>query len=305
MVAGIGVDIVDAVDEHIADEAYYLPTAVDDAQAGDGWEYFAPSGSVVSVWSPDIQHGGPPTGLLTRSLRRAAAAENDNGDGARVTFSRIATDILGAIGLGTNRIRGEVIRPGRRISLIGAELQVAGPDGSYRTAATARAWQLHGSSSTDIEHAPREPMSPRPDSLAIHRGVTPTSTQGVDWGTIGFIGSTETAWVPGPGRAGPLSAVWIRPLAPLVAGEETDFLDSLCVVADVANGVGCDLDPRRWTWMNTDTTLHLLRRPCGSWVALDAELAAGPDGFGATFADLYDEAGFVGRTAQTVLLSAR
>nr|WP_212763236.1 thioesterase family protein [Gordonia araii] len=294
-------DIVGRVDQHIADEPYYRPTVVDDAQAGDdGWEYFAPTESSVSVWTSEIQHGGPPTGLLTRVLRRTAAAA---GTGESVTFSRIATDILGPVGLDTNRVKGEVIRPGRQISLIGAELQTRQPDGSYRTAATARAWQLHGSPSAQIAHAPRPPMSPLPGELTVHRGVTPQTAPGVDWGTVGFIGSTETAWVDG--RTGSTDAVWIRPLAPLVEGEETDFLDSLGVVADVANGVGTTLDPREWTWMNTDTTMHLLRRPVGSWIAIDSELSAGPAGFGATYADLYDEQGFVARTAQTVLLAAR
>ncbi|GED98118.1 thioesterase family protein [Gordonia crocea] len=285
------------MDEYITDNAYYLPADPAQAQAGDGWEYFTPSESVVSVWSTDIQHGGPPTGLLARSLRHAAG-----GDDGPVAFSRITTDILGAIGLGTNRVRGEVLRPGRQISLIGAELQVADGNGAFRTAATARAWVARGSASAAIDHSPREPMTPLPGELEIRAGVTPDSSLGVDWGTVGFIGTTETAWVPG--RNGRLSAVWIRPIPALVAGETTDLLDSLCVVADVANGVGSELDPRQWTWMNLDTTLHLLRRPVGTWIALDAELCAGPDGYGATFADLYDEDGFVGRTAQTVLLSA-
>lgn len=302
---GRAVDIVSAVDQHITSEPYYLPTAAPSPQAGEsgdhsgGWEYFTPSDSVISVWAPDIQHGGPPTGLLTRTLRHTAAANSPQ----PAEFSRISTDILGPIGLGTNRVRGEVLRPGRQISLIGAELQVQRADGSYRTTATARAWQLHGSPSAGIAHAPRPPMSPLPADLRTHRGVMANSAQGVDWGTTGFIGSTETAGVPG--RVGSLDAVWIRPLAALVANEATDFLDSLSVVADVANGVGTALDPRIWTWMNTDTTLHLLRRPIGPWIAIDAELCPGPNGFGATFADLYDEAGFIGRTAQTVLLSSR
>lgn len=295
-------DIVGRVNQHIADEPYYLPIAADDPQAGGGWEYFTPTRSTASVWTSTIQHGGPPAGLLTRALRRAAGAgSGPNQATSEVAFSRITTDILGPVGFGTNRVRASVIRPGRQISLLEAQLQTKQEDGDYRTAATARAWQLHGESSSAIAHPPQPPMTPGPAELEIVRGVTPQTTAGVDWGTIGFIGSTETAWVDG--RNGTTGAVWIRPLVPLVAGEETDALDSLAIVADVANGVGTTLDPRQWTWMNTDTTIHLLRRPVGSWIAIDSDLAIGPEGFGATLGDLYDEQGYVARTAQTVLIS--
>ena len=57
--------------------------------------------------------------------------------------------------------------------------------------------------------------------------------------------------------------------------------------------------------MNTDTTAHLVGQPTTSWLGIDADMASGRHGYGATFADLYDVSGFLGRSAQTVLLGPR
>ncbi|NMO05166.1 thioesterase family protein [Gordonia sp. TBRC 11910] len=274
------------------DAAYYLPLPT--PSPDDGYEYFQPTPSTLSVWADTLQHGGPPTALLTRSLQAVVAGRSGG-------FSRITTDILGAIGLDVNRVRAQVIRPGRQISVIGAELDVRQADGSFRTAARASAWFLDGAPTAPIEHLPRPPLTPPPGEVAMRRGITTDDTTGIDWGTVAFIGTTETGRADS--RNGGTPATWIRPLLPLVDGEPTSDLSSAFTVIDVANGIGTSLDPRRWSWMNTDTTVHLLRPPRGEWLGLDSDLAVGPAGYGATFADLYDADGFVGRSAQTVLLA--
>lgn len=273
------------------DAAYYLPLP---GLADDGYEYFQPTSSTLSVWAPTLQHGGPPTALLMRSIEALAAGRSGS-------FSRVTTDILGAVGLDVNRVRAQVIRPGRQISVIGAELDVQQPDGGFRTAARASAWFLDGTPSDSIRSLPRESLASLPSEIPTRIGVTTDDGAGVDWGTVGFIGTTQTGRLPG--RNGATPAVWVRPRLPLVDGEVTSDLASAFIVIDVANGVGTSLDPRKWSWMNTDTTVHLTRAPRGDWIALDSDLAVGCDGYGATFADLYDQDGFIGRSAQTVLLS--
>ncbi|GAB91730.1 hypothetical protein GORHZ_142_00150 [Gordonia rhizosphera NBRC 16068] len=278
------------------ESCYYVPidapSAVDDPGS---WEYFQPTDGTQSVWASTMQHGGPPSGLLMRALARRDPDPNQ-------TFTRVTTEILGPIGLDVNRVRTEVIRPGRQISLIGADLEVRQPDGSFRLVARSVGWRLRRADTTAIVEDPG-PLTPVPDELEPVRGVTSNVDLGVDWGTIGFIGTIDSATVVG--RAGDTPAVWVRPAIPLVGGEEITDLESIFTVIDIANGLGTRLQIDEWTWMNTDTTVHLTRIPRGPWVGIDADLVQGPDGFGATFADLHDRTGFIGRSAQTVLLERR
>ena len=57
--------------------------------------------------------------------------------------------------------------------------------------------------------------------------------------------------------------------------------------------------------MNTDAVVHLHRLPTGENFALRARASIGPDGVGVTTAEVFDEAGFVGTSAQTLLVRPR
>ncbi|GAC70299.1 thioesterase family protein [Gordonia soli] len=281
--------------------AYFLPTSRpttdDDHDSGsESVEYFQPTGATVSVWASTMQHGGPPAGLLMRALLRADPDPAHH-------FTRVTTEILGPIGLGINRVRSRVVRPGRQIAMVEANLDVRREDGTYRTAARSVGWRLKTGDSSAIARGPRAPLGPLPGERESIIGFPTDSENGVAWGTVGFIGTVESVTVPG--RNGDTPAVWLRPTIPLVDGEETSDLESQFTVLDVANGMGTRLRPDEWTWMNTDTTVHLTSTPEGPWLGIDADMAVGREGFGATFADLYDTSGFIGRSAQTVLLVGR
>lgn len=277
------------------ESCYYVPIDRPAAEHDAGYEYFQPTEATQSVWASTMQHGGPPSGLMMRSLLRCDPSPAQR-------FTRVTTEILGPIGLGVNRLRTEVIRPGRQISLVGTDLEVAQADGSFRLAARSVGWRLRTADTAHVAHEP-EPLRPGPADLTPVTGVTESDDLGVDWGTVGFIGSIESAAIPG--RVGDTPAVWVRPAIPLVGGEQITDLESIFTVIDIANGLGTRLRTDQWTWMNTDTTVHLTRTPRGPWVGIDADMVQGPEGFGATFADLYDAGGFIGRSAQTVLLAER
>jgi hypothetical protein len=268
--------------------AYYQPLGRD----GDH-EHFTPTEHTVSVWGDELQHGGPPSGLLTRALLRH---ESDPGH----TFSRVSVDILGAIGLGENRVSTTVLRPGRQISLVQSELGVRQADGTFRVAARATGWRMAAGDTSEVEHYPMAAMTPGPDDLEGTVGLVGLSDLGPEVGSRGFVGTLEyramTASARGWNRA------WIRPTLPLVAGEQPTDLEKFFTVLDVANGFGTRLPFGTWTFMNTDTTVHLFREPVGDWTGIEAEMGIGPSGYGATVTDLFDARGPVARAAQTVLV---
>ena len=82
-------------------------------------------------------------------------------------------------------------------------------------------------------------------------------------------------------------------------------LQRLAMVVDCANGAGAALDPEQFVFMNTDTVVHLHRLPIGNDFALRARGSIGPDGIGVTTADIFDRQGFIGTSAQTLLVQRR
>ena len=101
---------------------------------------------------------------------------------------------------------------------------------------------------------------------------------------------------PGP------AAVWFRLLTPVVAGEEPSANQRAIVAADFGNGISRQLHPREWMFMNADLTVGLARPPAGEWVCLRASSWYSAGGRGVVAGELYDRAGPVGRTMQTVFL---
>lgn len=252
-----------------ADTAYFEPLGVD-----EGWEVFHATAATVSAWGPDLQHGAPPSAVLTRAMDRLEARPDRR-------LARIAVDLLGPVPLGEVRTRARVVRPGRRIELLQAEL-AAGD----RVVARASAWRMRTADTTAAEK-PQPPVRELPE-ISVDDGF------GTQW-TCGFIDSLRL-------RVAADRTVWARPTVPLVAGEEPTPAERVMMVADIANGVGAVLDPRQWRFLNTDLVVHLHRAMQGEWVGVDARASIGPDGIGATSGRLYDVRGPIGSTAQALLV---
>jgi hypothetical protein len=249
--------------------------------AGDG--EFASTDLTRSNWAPDIQHGSPPLALLTKSIEEQLA-----GSGLRI--GRLGLDILGAIPVTELRVRSWVERPGKRISLVAAEMT---PLDQARPVARVSAWALASSDTADAatdRHPPlvEGPIAALPESW---------------WNVGGYLESVDFR----PQRDDPSGSpvFWLTPKVPLVDDEPTTALQRLAMVVDSANGVGSALDPREYLFMNTDTVVHLHRLPTGDDFALRARGSIGPDGIGVTTADVYDRAGFIGTSAQTLLVQHR
>lgn len=231
------------------------------------------------AWAADHQHMAPVSGLLVRAIERCAPR-------ADLIVSRVAFDILGVIPGGEVEVTASVIRPGRTIELVEAEMRAGG-----RVAVRATAWRLASSDTRAIADVAIDTL-PGPDTGEPWHGA------GV-WGG-GFIRSLELRVLPGwrPGRG----RVWIRTDVDLVDGCESSALARYFSVIDTANGIAVRADPATLLFPNTDLTVHLVRRPVGSWVGCDTTVSFGPDGVGLTASVLHDEAGPIGRAAQTLTL---
>jgi hypothetical protein len=239
-----------------------------------------------SNWDPEIQHGSPPLALMTKLIEERAV---DSG----LRVGRLTLDILGAIPVAQVRARAWVERPGRRISLMAAEMSATGPDASQRAVARVSAWLL---ATSDTADAATDRYPPLVEGEAV---PVPHSWEGAK-------GYLETvSWRRQPPTDATGNVVWLSPLVPLVDSEPVTELQRLAMVVDCANGAGAALDPEQFMFMNTDTAVHLHRLPAGNDVALRSRGSIGPDGVGVTTAEIFDRQGFIGTVAQTLLVQRR
>jgi acyl-Coa thioesterase superfamily protein len=186
------------------------------------------------------------------------------------------------------------LRPGRAVELVEAVLAEAG--GERREVARATAWRLRPQDGVPAE-AP-EPPPPGPDA---GRAV-PFFPTGED---VGYHTAMDYRFVEGaflePGPA----VVWMRMRQPLVDAEPPSPLVRVLVAADSGNGVSAALDYRRFLFINTELTVHLVREPTSEWVCLDAVTRTGTQGVGLAESVLWDERGRLGRASQTLLVRPR
>ncbi|MGH3492800.1 MAG: thioesterase family protein [Sciscionella sp.] len=256
-------------------EAFYTPL-------GEG--RFRSERHTSGPWDPQAQHFGPPSALLMRSLQQLAPPQQG-------TLARITVEILGPVGLGELAISAQVLRPGRSVRLLRAELR-----SSDRLCATANAWQIANTDTAAIAAGQAEPP-PGPAGLAEWTGDS-------NWGG-GYLNAIQWRSAHGGfGLPGP-AVVWARPRLPLVAGEVSSPLQRLMLVADSGNGLSAELNPREWYFINSELTVHLHRVPQGEWIALDAAMLTGSHGVGTARTVLHDRTGQVGSGAQALLLRRR
>ena len=284
--------LVDSAGE--VESAAEAAEAAEAGRAGRG-ERFETLEYALSAWGEHLQHGGPVAGLLVRAMDRC---QPDSGG----RISRLAVEILGPIPPVDVLVRSWVERPGRRIALLAAELSALQPDGGWRPVARARAWRLATAPTADVaRHA--DPAAPVPEAMSLQSehgyGDLPDS-----W-LIGFVTALDWRFVRPLGQPGASSLAWVRLAQPLVAGERPTPLEQAVAICDVANGVGARLDPRTWTFLNTDLTIHLFEEPAGEWFGVEAETSVGHDGIGMSAATLHALSGPIGRVAQTLLLERR
>jgi hypothetical protein len=188
-------------------------------------------------------------------------------------------------------VTASVVRPGRSVELLSAELAHEG-----RPVLRANAWRIVAGDTASVATDAGEPLVP---PSACEPMAVPEHWRG------GYLAAMEWRSVRGGIFAPGDAVVWARAHVRVVAGEEPSTAQRLFTVADSASGVSSRLDIRTWYAINTDLTVHLHREPVGEWFALDARTVIGPSGVGVASSVLHDEHGPVGRTAQSLFVRER
>jgi hypothetical protein len=256
--------------------------------AGGDPGVFVATAHTNGPWGAGLQHAGPPSALALRAVERLPSTLDGQAQVARFTV-----DILGAVPVADLTVTAAVLRGGRSVELVAAEVVAGG-----RAILRSQAWRVRRAP-LDLPRAARgrpdpPPMRPANASRLKHPLWQHGYLQAVEWRFVS--GSFD--------QVGP-ATVWARQRVPLVAGEEPTPLQRLILLADSGNGLSRMLDLDGWWFINTDLTLHLHRQPAGEWMCVRARTFLDDHGGGMAETVLYDENGRLGRGAQALMVGPR
>jgi hypothetical protein len=249
-----------------------------------GTDAFAATPATQSPWDARLQHGSPPTALLTNVLD----ARHPRDD---MRIARVSAEFLGPIPLATMNVRTRVVRPGRRIEMLEGVIENGG-----REAVVARVWRIAVQPTHSVPPAASEPDDVPP---------LPATSSTPDWlQDFGYGRALEWRFAHGEAGFGP-AAVWTRPRVTLIAGEALKPLDRALLVADSANGISRELSMREWMFVPPSLSLAFERYPDGEWTLLEARTTLSHDGLGITASRLADTAGYFAVGSQALLVERR
>lgn len=240
-------------------------------------------------WYEDTLHGSAMLAAVAR------AAENHPSDVPR-SVVRLTVDMMRAAPLAPLRVEAITTRAGKSIELV--EIAIFAAD-----AICVRATALRmRSAAIDVDEPDTVTATPTPPDgddfeppFAESEGVEPAFHHALD------VHVDPSA-----------SAVWFRLAVPVVEGETNTSLMTVAAVADwtyaspyllrAATGTGTPPDQRKTFAINADTTVNLHRPLSGDWVGLVSTTHSGPFGAATSSAHVFDDAGALGFTTQSILI---
>ena len=243
-------------------------------------------------WDPNIQHGGPISGILAHLVETVPAP-------APMRTVRHTVDMMRGVPLTPLRPEVEVLRSGRRIQVVRASL-FSGPDLDVEMArATSLRMRV-----ADIPNPvdPKKTAHPEDEAHALPDEPVLLTMLGI--GVPAFLRAVEFRRT-GEYRDGAPGLVWLRMHNEMVAGCETSAFVRLATVADMASMAAQYLQPDEWMTVNADLAVTAFRDPVSDWMGVRALHKNNGDGIGLSEAVLYDLDGRVGRATASILIEPR
>jgi hypothetical protein len=246
---------------------------------------FVPTRKAGSPWGDDVQHGGPPAGLLARAIERFAASEE-------MRVVRLTVDLFRPVPMGPLEVTVHSVREGRRIHIVDAVIVAGGVEVSRASGLLLRTSEVAILPSATALPPRRPGPADRAPPAEPRLGDRPRRQ--------GFHTAAEMRRLPRAESGA--AATWIR-VPELVDGERMTPLVRLASTCDFVNAVASMAGgPRDGVgFINTDSTVYVHRPPAGEWLCLQVERALEPDGLGVSDAIVFDEEGPVARATQAVL----
>ncbi|HEY1834801.1 MAG TPA: thioesterase family protein [Solirubrobacteraceae bacterium] len=265
----------------------------------DGERRYVPTEQARGPWDPQALHGGAPAALITSAFESIEP-------GAELRMARLGFEFLRPIPMAPLRLSTSVVRGGRRVQELAAELHAEPEDGGEPVlvcrASGLRLAEVPEGLPTLPEDAAQGPV----DRPMVDFDVAEPRRFGLDsTDSVSFAASAmEMRWEGDPWRLGP-GRVWQRLGIDLVEGEPLTPLARLAASADFGNGVSASLPFDGYLFINADLHVHLHRAPRGEWIGLDSRTLLSAGGAGLSESVLHDRDGAVGRAFQSLVVGRR
>lgn len=256
-------------------------------QAGDR---FTATDLALGPWYAGALHGGAPAALLVHAIN-GRAGRTDDGE-SRLKLARITYEFVRPVPQGTLTVDVDVVRPGRRVTLLDAALR----DADQTEVTRARALLVRPSELGEPAAGP--PPFRGPEDGTPNDWVNPQSR-------MFATDAMEIRFVEGAFRRPGAATAWFRLRHPLVAGQPTGPLERVAAAADFGNGIASVLSWDEHVFINPDLTLYIERAPVDEWVALQSEMRVGPGSVAVAESVLWDRRGRIGRAIQSLLVGPR
>ncbi|MBV9817752.1 MAG: thioesterase family protein [Solirubrobacterales bacterium] len=243
---------------------------------------FAATELALGPWAPGALHGGAPAALLAREFV-------DFAQGAPLRPARITYEFIRPVMLGPLSARIEVVRPGRRVTLLDGFLR----DGDGVEVTRARALLLAPAplSAGELEPPPF---------------LGPQDGEPTDWSFPTPMFAThamEIRLVEGALRRPGPAVAWFRLRQPVIAGEAPAGIERIAAAGDFGNGIGSELSWEDHSFINADLTLSVQRDPVDEWVALQSRMRVVQGSVAVAESVLWDREGRIGHALQSLLVA--
>lgn len=239
-------------------------------------------------WDPGLLHGGAVGALFAETLQ-------DEMDPAYSPV-RLTVDLMKPVPLQEMAVDAQVVRTGRRLQLLEADLRFEGTTVARATMLALRPVPLEGEGFNPDVVLPTD----TPAVATDHWGLDPEQES--------FIGGAmDFRFILNEGQLGG-GVAWFRLRRDVF---DDGVAPSPLARAAAASDVGGAVSARRGgefpsvSFINADISVHLGRLPDGDWIRLTSTSTWEPTGIGAVASQLSDAAGPFGRAHQALVLEAR
>jgi hypothetical protein len=233
---------------------------------------YRPTGLGFSPWNKESIGGVPLAGLAVHLMEALPTP-------VPMQIARFTIDILGVVPMAPLEGEARIIRDGKRVQVLSAELHSGG-----RTWARASALRVR-QEETPVSETPLAYPLPTDLSVIERNAFSDTVRIGINQ----------------PGRGGR----WVNFLHPVVEGMPLSAVERAAMLSDFGSGISPLFSTKEWTFANLDITVYMARPPRGDWQLIDATTESAGNGIGLATTRLGDRDGMFGHSIQTLFLARR